>query len=171
MSIKAKQVAGVTTLVVLVVAGMIAVQIASLTRLRIDETASRATTLKESMLHHAGVVVRSAGTTDPYVAIRNDSGMRSILESAVTSLPDNNTILYAAIVDPKGIAFVHSSPSLEGEPTPELEDLNEIVDARAIYQLLVRLPGTPLRAARADPRRRHRLRRDSHRRVDAVRAR
>ena len=105
MSIKAKQVAGVTTLVVLVVAGMIAVQIASLTRLRIEETASRATTLKESMLHHAGVVVRGAGTTNPYVAIRDDSGMRSILESAVTSLPDNNTILYAAIVDPEGIAI------------------------------------------------------------------
>jgi signal transduction histidine kinase len=136
LSIKAKQVAGVTTLVVLVVAGMIAVQIASLTRLRIEETASRATTLKESMLHHAGVIVRGAGTTNPYVAIRDDSGMRSILESAVTSLPDNNTILYAAIVDPQGIAFVHSTPSLEGQPTPKLEDLKDIVDARAIYQLL-----------------------------------
>jgi len=99
LSIKAKQVAGVTALVVLVVAGMIAVQIASLTRLRIDETASRAKSLKEAMLHRAAGVVREAGMTDPYVAIRNDSGMRSILESAVTTQPDTNTILYAAIVD------------------------------------------------------------------------
>ena len=104
MSIKAKQVAGVTALVVLVVAGMIAVQIASLTRLRIEETASRATTLKEAMLHRAAVVVREAGTADPYVALRNDGGMRSILESAVTSQPETNTILYAAIVDTKGNA-------------------------------------------------------------------
>ena len=75
MSIKAKQVAGVTTLVVLVVAGMTAVQIASLTQLRIDETESRATTLKEAILHRAAVVVREAGTTDPYVALRDDGGL------------------------------------------------------------------------------------------------
>ena len=135
MSIKAKQVAGVTTLVVLVVAGMIAVQIASLTRLRIDETKSRATTLKESMLHRAAVVVREAGTTDPYVAIRNDGGMRSILESAVTNQPETNTILYAAIVDTEGNAVAHSTPALEGQPTPQLEALKNIVDASAIDQL------------------------------------
>ena len=35
----------------------------------------------------------------------------------------------------------------------------------------VRLPGAPLRASRGDPGRRRPLRRDSHRRVDAVRAR
>ncbi len=136
MSIKAKQVAGVTALVVLVVAGMIAVQIASLTRLRIDETASRAKTLKEAMLHRAAVVVREAGTGDSYAALRKDGGMRSILESAVTNQPDTNTILYAAIVDTKGIAVAHSTPDLEGQPTPELEDLSKIVDAWAPYQLL-----------------------------------
>jgi hypothetical protein len=113
LSIKAKQVAGVTALVVLVVAGMFAVQIASLTQLRIDETASRATTLKQLMLDRAAVVVREAGTTDPYVAIREDGGMRSILNSSVTNQPEKNTILYAAIVDTKGNAFAHSTPSLE----------------------------------------------------------
>jgi signal transduction histidine kinase len=135
VSIKAKQVAGVTTLVVLVVAGMITVQIASLTRLRIDETKSRATTLKESMLDMAAVVVREAGTTDPYEAIRKDGGMRSTLRSSVTNQPETNTILYAAIVDNNGIAIAHSTPDLEGHPTPELEDLKNIVDASAFYQL------------------------------------
>ena len=138
MSIKAKQVAGVTTLVVLVVAGMIAVQIASLTRLRIDETASRATTLKESILHRAAVVVRDAGTGDPYEAIRNDGGMRSILESSVTNQPETNTILYAAIVDTKGNAVAHSTPALEGQPPPELEPLKNIVEASAIVSAPVR---------------------------------
>jgi signal transduction histidine kinase len=135
LSIKAKQVAGVTALVVLVVAGMIAVQIASLTRLRIDETASRAKTLKEAMLHRAAVVVRDAGTGDSYAALRNDGGMRSILESAVTNQPETNTILYAAIVDTQGNAVAHSTPDLEGQPTPPLEDLNSIVDASALDQL------------------------------------
>ena len=120
---------------VLVVAGMIAVQIASLTRLRIDETASRAKTLKEAMLHRAAVVVREAGTGDSYAALRNDGGMRSILESAVTNQPETNTILYAAIVDTEGNAVAHSTPDLEGQPTPPLEDLNSIVDASALDQL------------------------------------
>ena len=53
MSIKAKQVAGVTTLVVLVVAGMTILQMASLTRVRIEETASRAAQLKDAILHRA----------------------------------------------------------------------------------------------------------------------
>ena len=135
MSIKAKQVAGVTTLVVLVVAGMIALQVALLTRLRIDETKSRATTLKESILHRAAGVVREAGTKNPYDAIKNDAGMRSILESAVTNQPETNTILYAAIVDTEGIAIAHSTPSLEGQPTPPLEPLENIVDASAIDKL------------------------------------
>ena len=135
MSIKAKQVAGVTALVVLVVAGMIAVQIASLTQLRIEETASRAKSLKEAMLHRAAVVVREAGATNPYDAIRNDGGMRSILESAVTSQPDTNTILYAALVDTEGNAVVHSTPSLQGQPTPPLEDLSNIVEATPLQQL------------------------------------
>jgi HAMP domain len=135
LSIKAKQVAGVTALVVLVVAGMIAVQIASLTQLRIDETASRAKTLKESMLHRATVVVREAGVTDPYEAIRNDGGMRSILLSSVTNQPDTNTILYAAIVNTEGLAIAHSNPAEEGQPTAPLEDLSEIVSASAFDQL------------------------------------
>jgi signal transduction histidine kinase len=135
LSIKAKQVAGVTALVVLVVAGMIAVQIASLTSLRIEETASRAKSLKEAILHSAAVVVREAGKTDPYVAIRNDGVLRSILETAVTSQPDTNTILYAAIVDTNGNAVAHSDATLEGQPTPELEDLSNITDASWWRQL------------------------------------
>ena len=70
-------------------------------------------------------MVREAGTTDPYVAIRNDGGMRSTLRSSVTNQPETNTILYAAIVDTKGNAVAHSTPALEGQPTPELEDLEE----------------------------------------------
>jgi hypothetical protein len=150
VSIKAKQVAGVTALVVLVVAGMIAVQIASLTRLRIDETASRAKSLKEAMLHRAAGVVRESGMIDPYLAIRNDSGMRSILESAVTTQPDTNTILYAAIVDTSGNAVSHSETTLEGQPTPQLEDLTEHHRCVLVAAAVVRLRGAPLRAARAD---------------------
>ena len=134
MSIKAKQVAGVTTLVVLVVAGMTAVQMASLTRVRIEETASRAAQLKDAILHRASAVVRE-GAADPNQALREDGGLRSILEAAVTSQPETNTMLYAAIVDTKGVAVAHSTPALEGNQSPLLEDLTAIREASAIEQL------------------------------------
>ena len=134
MSIKAKQVAGVTTLVVLVVAGMTAVQMASLTRVRIEETASRAAQLKDAILHRASAVVRM-GAPDPYKALREDGGLRSILEAAVTNQPDTNTMLYAAIVDTKGIAVAHSTPASEGSPIQELEDLAAIRQASSFQQL------------------------------------
>jgi signal transduction histidine kinase len=134
VSIKAKQVAGVTTLVVLVVAGMTLVQMSSLTQVRIDETASRAVQLKEAILHRAIEVVKEA-KADPYQALRDDGGLRSILFSAVTNQPENNTMIYAAIVNPQGIAVVHSTPALEGNPVPELSDLMTFKDASSIDQV------------------------------------
>jgi signal transduction histidine kinase len=135
VSIKAKQVAGVTTLVVLVVAGMTAVQMASLTRVRIQETASRAAQLKDAILHRASAVVREGAAVEPYSALREDGGLRSILEAAVTNQPETNTMLYAAIVDTKGIAVAHSTPSLEGNQIPLLEDLAAIREASALEQI------------------------------------
>jgi nitrogen fixation/metabolism regulation signal transduction histidine kinase len=134
VSIKAKQVAGVTTLVVLVVAGMTLLQMASITRLRIEETNSRATQLKEIILHRAAAVVRT-GPPNAYKALEEDGGLRSILAAAVTNQPDTNTTLYAAIVDPKGIAVVHSTRMLEGQPIEELEDIKSILNASALQQL------------------------------------
>jgi signal transduction histidine kinase len=134
VSIKAKQVAGVTTLVVLVVAGMAAVQMASLTRVRIEETASRAAQLKDIILQRASAVVRT-GAPNPYQALREDGGLRSILEAAVTNQPETNTLLYAAIVDTKGNAVAHSTPTLEGNPPPDLEDFATIRNASPFEQI------------------------------------
>ncbi len=122
------------------------------------------------MLHRAAGVVREAGMTDPYVAIRNDGGMRSILESAVTTQPDTNTILYAAIVDTNGNAVAHSETTLEGQPTPQLEDLTNITDASWWRQLWFvfeerRYELREQILAGDDAVRRH-----SHRRVDVVRS-
>jgi signal transduction histidine kinase len=134
VSIKAKQVAGVMTLVILVVAGMTAVQMASLTRVRIEETASRAAQLKDLILQTAAGVVR-AGPAEPYKALQEDPSLRSLLEAAVTVQPETNTMLYAAIVDNDGIAVAHSTPSLEGKPLDPLEDLMRLKDGSAIDQV------------------------------------
>lgn len=132
MSIKAKQVAGVTTLVVLVVAVMSGYHLATLARLSLQETASRAELLSGAIFQRVQAVVVAAAAADPYAALRNDGGIRSILES---SIGYSRNVTYAVIVDPNGIAVAHSFPSLEGTAMTEQEDFAPIVESGAFAQL------------------------------------
>ncbi len=134
MSIKAKQVAGVTTLVVFVVAILSAYHLATLAQLNLAETASRGEMLAQAIFQRAREVVANATPgTDPYDALRNDSGIRSILESSVGYSPNVN---YAAIVDPQGVAVAHFPPP-EQQVMVEQEDLEPIVKAGPMTQLRV----------------------------------
>jgi signal transduction histidine kinase len=131
MSIKAKQVAGVTTLVVLIVAVLSGYHLAMLARLSLQETASRAELLSRAIFQRAREVVATP-TADPYAALRSDGGIRSILES---SIGYSRNVTYAAIVGPNGTAVAHSFPSQEGTVMPEQEDFAPIVAAGALEQL------------------------------------
>ena len=131
MSIKAKQVAGVTTLVVLIVAALSGYHLATLARLSLQETASRAELLSRAVFQRAREVVATP-TADPYAALRRDGGIRSILES---SIGYSRNVTYAAIVNPDGVAVAHSFPSQEGTLMPEQEDFTPIVEAGALEQL------------------------------------
>ena len=130
MTIKAKQVAGVTTLVVLIVAVLSGYHLATLARLSLQETASRAELLSRAVYQRAREVV-AAPTADPYAALRRDGGIRSILESSIYS----RNVTYAAIVDPKAVAVAHSFPAQEGTPMPAQEDFAPVVAAGTLEQL------------------------------------
>ena len=130
MSIKAKQVAGVTTLVVIVVAVLSGYHLAALARLSLGETASRGEMLAQAIFQRAREVVAQGGV-DPYEALRQDGGLRSILES---SIGYSRNVTYAAIVSKDGKAVAHSFPSLEGQPMAEQEDITPLITARAIDQ-------------------------------------
>ncbi len=131
MSIKAKQVAGVTTLVVVVVLGLSAYHLATLARLSLQETAARGEMLAQAIFQRAREVV-AQGSADPYGALRADGGVRSILESSVGY---SENVMYAAIVDKDGIAVAHLFPTLEGQPMIEQENLAPLVRAGTISQL------------------------------------
>jgi signal transduction histidine kinase len=73
---------------------------------------------------------------EPYAALRDDGGLRSILYSVVTNQPETNTTLYAAIVDTKGVAVAHSTPALEGSVLPALGDLDKLREASALDQIM-----------------------------------
>jgi signal transduction histidine kinase len=131
MSIKAKQVAGVTTLVVVVVLVLSGYHLATLARLSLQETAARGEMLAQAIFQRAKQVVAEGGT-DSYGALRADGGVRSILESSVGY---SENVTYAAIVDKDGIAVAHLFPTLEGQPMVEQENLEPLVHAGTFAQL------------------------------------
>jgi signal transduction histidine kinase len=131
VSIKAKQVAGVTTLVVAVVAVLSVYHLATLARRSLEETGARGGLLARSIFLRAEEVVETAGGSDPYAALREDGGIRSILESAST-YPN---VTYVAIVGRDGRAVAHNFRDLEGTPMPEQEDLQPVTAQGALAQL------------------------------------
>ncbi|MGH9331558.1 MAG: HAMP domain-containing protein [Vicinamibacterales bacterium] len=130
LSIKARQVAGVTSLVGAVVVAVSALHLGQLARVALQETRSRGEMLANAIFQRAREVVPDA--PDPYRALREDRGLRSILESAAAY---SENVTYAAIVNPEGLAVAHSFPRLEGQPLAKAEDLKALQEAGAVAQL------------------------------------
>jgi signal transduction histidine kinase/HAMP domain-containing protein len=121
LSIKTKQVVGVVLLVALAVTALSAIYTALVAGVLLTETQSRGDMLKVFVFERAQRVITSR--EDAYAALRNDSGLRSLLES---SMAYSRHVTYAAIVDPRNVVIVHSSPVLEGqvlEPQAQLAPL------------------------------------------------
>ena len=131
MSIKAKQVAGVTTLVVAIVAVLSAYHVTTLVRRSLEETALRGEMLANAVFQRAREVVPPAGM-DLRQALREDGGVRSILAS---TLAFETNVTYAAIVDVNGIAIAHGFASQEGQRVPEQPELSTLLEASAFDQL------------------------------------
>ena len=127
MSIKSRQVAGVTTLVVLIVTALSSYHLATLARLSLQESAARGELLRQAIFQRAREVVPTA--KEPYAALRDDGGIRSLLQSSVAY---SANVTYAAIVNREGLAVAHSFPSEEGKPIPEQEDLSRVLDRNAV---------------------------------------
>jgi signal transduction histidine kinase len=133
LGIKAKQVAGVTSIVTLSIVALGLIYLASLARVALEESKARGELLKNAILHRASVAISEQA--DPYQALRDDAGLRSILESSLYS----KSVIYAAIVDADGRVVAHSDPNQIGQrlaPADELEPLlalNGFARLRAIY--------------------------------------
>jgi signal transduction histidine kinase len=130
LSIKTKQAAGVTTIVGLAVLVLSGFYLASLTRIRLEESKARADLLANAIYQRAREVVATGGN-DPSAALRADAGLRSILESSVYS----SSMTYAAIVDVAGRAIVHNDTARIGQPLPPYGDLNALLDGGPVSQI------------------------------------
>src|SRR5688572_16789501 len=133
-SVRARQIAGVTSLVGFIVLMLTLLQLNAVARISLDETGSRAKMLANSIYQSAFVALSepardadaldpSGGQLNPREALRSDNGIRSNLESAIGYSDD---VTYAAIVDSEGVVVAHSSPELEGtrmSPQPPFSEL------------------------------------------------
>ncbi|HVL66336.1 MAG TPA: ATP-binding protein [Vicinamibacterales bacterium] len=131
MSIKAKQVAGVTTLVVVIVAILMGYHLASLARLHLQETVLRSEMVARAVFQRAREVVPPPGV-DIHTALREDGGLRAILESGIGYGPN---VTYVAIADTRGIAIAHAFRAREGQPLPPQEDLAHLIEGSTLRQL------------------------------------
>jgi signal transduction histidine kinase len=129
LSIKTKQVAGVTSIVGLAVVVLSGFYLASLARIRLEESKSRGELLANAIYQRAREAVKAG--SDPRVALREDGGLRSILESSAYS----SNVTYAAIVDVGSIVIVHSDRARIGQPLLPYGDLDALLERGPVSQL------------------------------------
>src|SRR5437762_11758290 len=104
LSLRTKQVLGVTLLVGAVVVGLSLIDLGQQAKVRLEESGERGKLLAKAIYQRAFAIVPEA--SDPYVALREDGGVRSILEASIYS----KGVTYAAIVDGNGIVVAHYDP-------------------------------------------------------------
>ncbi len=133
ISVRTKQVAGVTGIVFGVVALLGGYYVLSLAGLLIGETRTRADLMVESIYNMIAHLSQDGG--DLATAIATDGGLRTTLESA-SSYPNT---LYVAVVDRHGVALAHNDPTLVGTTLAPADDLPPLAEGspfqkvRAIY--------------------------------------
>jgi signal transduction histidine kinase len=131
LSIKAKQVAGVTTIVGVAVVVLSGVYLSSLLQVRLEESQVRGELLANAIGQRAIAVVAENGEgRDPVEALRTDSGLRSILEASAY----DKRVTYAAIFDVEG-TVIASFPFLVDAPIRPYDDLASLLTQGAIAQL------------------------------------
>jgi signal transduction histidine kinase/HAMP domain-containing protein len=120
LSIRTKQVLGVTALVGAVVSAMSLHSLAEVARVRVEETRNRADLLARAIYQRTFQVVPTAA--DPYTALAEDGGLKAILQSSIYS----PQVIDAAIVAPDGRIVAHLDPDRVGmrqQPTRNLDEL------------------------------------------------
>jgi len=120
LSIRFKQIVGVTAIVGLAVVGLSGLYAMRLADVVVNESYNRGLMLAKQILHLAGGVGTGGG--DPYAALRDDPGVRAILESSLYG----ENVLTAAIVDVNGMVIAHNIRTLVGTTVKARGDLGAL---------------------------------------------
>jgi signal transduction histidine kinase len=131
LSVRAKQIAGVTLIVGMVVVALSAVYATRLSHVVLQEHDARGRLLANAILHRAREVV--GDSADPYEALRQDPGLRASLQSSLYA----ESVIVSAIVDTRGVVVASNDTSLIGRPMPTRPVLSTLVNASLVNQLRV----------------------------------
>lgn len=138
LTLRAREVLAMTTVVLLVVAVATVAHLASVARITLRAAADEGELLARQLFHQSSRVIAASRLTSP-VALRRDPGIRALLEGMVGY---SHTVVYAAIVDPAGRAVVHSNSAREGKTLPPRESL-ETVRAWGTLRVIGAMLGEP----------------------------
>jgi signal transduction histidine kinase/HAMP domain-containing protein len=129
LGIRAKQIAGVTAIVGLAVVALSAFYVTRVSSVVLRESHARGQLLASAIFHRARQAV--TGSVDPYAALRDDSGLRSILEASIFG----ESVTGASILDTHGVVVASSDPTIIGRRHEVNADLAQLVAADALSQL------------------------------------
>jgi signal transduction histidine kinase len=135
LSIRAKQIAGVTAIVGIAVTALSALYLARLGGIIVDESHARATMLANTIFHRISQM--KIDPSDPYASLRADPGLQSVVQASIYG----EGVLYAAIVDTNHTVIMHSDEAVIGRTMPPQRDLTEVAEETATTQLEVILTG------------------------------
>ena len=121
VGIRSQQILGVTAIVGFAVVALSALHVARLGRVILHESQARGQLLSNAVFHRAREVVTGSG--DPYAALRDDPGLRAILESSIYG----ESVTDAAILDAAGVIIADSDQTREGTRRPGRADLAPLV--------------------------------------------
>ena len=131
VGIRTKQIAGVTAIVGVTVVLLAALYVSRLSSVVLTESRARGDLLASAIFHRAREVVPVS--REPYAALRDDPGLRAILESSIYG----GGVIYAAILDTRGLVIAANDRAMLGKVLPEHADLRPLVDKGVVEQLRV----------------------------------
>ncbi|MGH9385265.1 MAG: ATP-binding protein [Vicinamibacterales bacterium] len=129
LSIKQKQVLGVTSMVTVLVIVLSVLHLASLASTRLQESRARAELLAYAVYHQLLDVVSTQ--ENAYQEIRSSRSVQSSLEAAIYSAD----VTDALIVDTTGTVVAASAPGLVGQTVPPRLTLTDVLASNPLAQL------------------------------------
>jgi signal transduction histidine kinase len=129
LSIKQKQVLGVTLMVAIIVTALSLLHLMNLARVLLVESRDRLELMANAIYNQAREVVTEPDTA--YDAVRNSRSVQSALEAAIYS----QDVLDAVIVDPTGTVIASSDPEQVGKVLSPRTPLNNLIAASGVAQL------------------------------------
>ena len=121
LGIRAKQIAGITSVVAITVVALSALYMTQLAEAVLGENEKQAQLLASQIFDRAREVV--PGKADPYEAIRQDPFLMSILRSTVYG----DVLTEALILNTNGVVVASDNPTRVGQKVPERPDLATLV--------------------------------------------